>query len=178
MTLDLSKIDPPIWRVLIQSTAYGPYTLGQLQGFVTEGRIGLQTKIARGDGAAFVAAETLPELQPALRAKLNAKPTRRAEDQAETPHNYIIISRLTGVGQEVIIRQLNQLGSFGEAMPGVYVLRTKTKLSALQKSLNAVTTARDSVLIVDATSNRLGWFNLGPEADIHLRAVWDKKLEG
>lgn len=174
-SLDLSEVDPPIWRVLIKDTAYGPYTLGQLQGFIAEGRITLQTKIAKGDGAPFVEAETLPALQPALRTKMREARQSDEGDQGDKPHNYIIITRLAG-GDEPILHKINSLGSFGEAMPGVYVLRSKVKLSAIQQSLNSLAGERDRVLIVDATANRLGWFHLGPEADIHLRSVWDKKI--
>lgn len=176
MTLDLNQIDPPLWRVLIKDTAYGPYTFGQMQAFIDEGRINLQTKIAKGDGAPFMEAETQIELQAALRKKYLTKQKRRASDQSDKPHNYIIISRLTGMGAAEFMKQLNTVGSFGEAMAGVYVLRSQIKLSALQKRLQSLTTARDEVLIVDATSNRLGWFNLGPESDVHLRSVWDKDI--
>jgi len=174
--LDLSKVDPPVWRVLIQSTAYGPYTLGQLQSFIEDGRIGLQTKVAKGDGAAFVPAETISALQPALRKKfINAK-NKSKKDNPDTSHNYIIITKLSGGdgASQALMQAINSFGSFGEAMPGTFVLRSKVKLSAIQKGLNAAVSERDRVLIVDATSNRLGWFNLGPEADIHLRSIWDK----
>ena len=176
-SLDLSKIDPPVWRVLIQSTAYGPYTLGQLQGFIEDGRIGLQTKVAKGDGAAFVAAEIIPELQPALRKKLLSAKNKRQEEKPGTPHNFIIVTKLSGGhgASQALMQTINSFGSFGETMPGIFVLRSKAKLSTIQQRLNAAVSARDRVLIVDATSNRLGWFNLGPEADVHLRSIWDKK---
>lgn len=176
MTLDLGEVDPPVWRVLINDTAYGPYTLGQMRSFISEGRIGLQTKVARGDGAPFITAETAIDLQEALREKILAQPKRRESDQDDSPNNYLIISRLSGMAQTGLMQLLNSFGNFGEALPGVYVLRSKTKLSSLQKALKQNTTERDKILIVNATTNRLGWFNLGPEADIHLRSVWDKDI--
>lgn len=177
MTLDLSEIDPPVWRVLIENTAYGPYTFGQVQSYINEGRIGLHSKIAKGDNAAFVDAETLKELQPALRKKVLEQPKRRQGDQSGTPHNYTIISQLKGESETKLVQCLNAFGSFGEAMPGVYVLRSKAKLSTLQKGLKAATQSLDRVLIVNATMNKLGWFNLGPAADAHLRSIWDKDLD-
>lgn len=105
------------------------------------------------------------------------KPKRRKNDQGNSPHNYIIVSKLTGAGESKLVHALNTFGSFGEAMPGVFVLRSNTKLSVIQKNLHDLTQERDKILIVDATANRLGWFNLGPEADVHLKSVWDKKLD-
>ena len=175
--LDLSEIDPPIWRVLIEETAYGPYTLGQMRAFIDEGRIGLRTKVAKGDGAPFVDAETVPNLQPALRGRQTMQASKPAEEENDQPHNYLVISRMSGGGEESILHRLNNLGSFGEAMPGVFVLRSKSRLATIQKTLRSITGAQDKVIIVDASSNRLGWFNLGPEADIHLRSIWDKPID-
>jgi hypothetical protein len=31
----------------------------------------------------------------------------------------------------------------------------------------------EQVLIVNASKDRLAWFNLGPESDIAVRDVWD-----
>lgn len=176
--LDLSQADMPIWHVLIQDTAYGPYTLAQLQHFIGEGRIGPQTKIAKGDGGAFADAEKIPALTRALKEKFGIADTAPASaSEPDTPaHNYIVIVRLKSENR-ALIQLLNNFGKFGEAMPGIYVLRSRTRLSVIQKALSAALSARDQVLIVDATADRLGWFNLGPEADIHLRSVWDKKAE-
>ena len=171
--LDLSEVDPPIWRVLIQNTAYGPYTLGQMAAFIAEGRVGLHTKVAKGDGAAFVDAETVSSLQPALREKMSSQDSAAPEDDGE-PHNYLVITRLSAGGNDTLMHTLNNLGSFGEAMPGVYVLRSASRLAKIQSMLRKLTGARDKVLIVDASTNRLGWFNLGPEADVHLRSIWEK----
>lgn len=169
--LDLSKIDPPKWRILIGETAYGPYTLGQLQGFIGEGRIALQTKISSGDGKAFAAAETYPALQPALREKWKrSEPVKSSED---TSHNYLVVARFTVEGDRSVVQALNNLGTFGEAMPGVFILRSKQRLAAVQKALRTHLGTHDQLLVVDATTNRLAWFNLGPEADVHLKTTWD-----
>lgn len=174
-SLDLSQIDPPVWRVLIADTAYGPYTLGQIQAFIAEGRIGLHSQVAEGDGAAFVSAETVTVLQPVLREALQSKQAS-ANDSNGEPHNFLVISKLAA-GDHKLTGVLNRLGHFGEALPGVFLLSSSVKLSAIQQALNRELDERDRVLIVDATTNRLGWFNLGPEADVHIRSIWDKKAE-
>lgn len=169
--LDLSKVDPPTWRILIGQTAYGPYTLGQLQGFIGEGRIALQTKISNGDGQAFAPAETYPALQPALRAKWQRAEPRAIDE--DTAHNYLVVARFSIESDLSIVQALNNLGTFGEAMPGVFILRSKQRLSEVQKVLRARLGTHDQLLVVDATTNRLAWFNLGPEADVHLKTTWD-----
>lgn len=167
--LDLARIDPPAWRILIGETVYGPYTLGQLQGFVAEGRIALTTKIAEGDGAPFIPAERHGALQGALRDKW--KDATR-QPRTEGAHNYLIITRFSTESDTVIVQALNGLGTFGEAMPGVFILSSEARLSTLQTTLRARLGSTDQLLIVDATDNRLGWFNLGPEADVQLKSIW------
>ena len=174
--LDLGRVDPPVWRVVINDTAYGPYTLGQMQAFIDEGRIGLRTKVTSGEGSPIVAAETQKELQAALRKKYISKAAPQDDSKAATPHNYVVIAQLSGSSEDALIRKLNSFGSFGEALPGVFVLRSTASLSLIQKSLKETTDIRDRVIIVDASNNRLGWFNLGPESDVHLKTIWDKKI--
>ncbi|MEM9055472.1 MAG: hypothetical protein AAGB16_09115, partial [Pseudomonadota bacterium] len=55
--LDLSAIDPPIWRMLVNEVVYGPYTLGQMRSFVDENRLSETSQVAAGDGGAFMAAD-------------------------------------------------------------------------------------------------------------------------
>ena len=175
-SLDLGRVDPPVWRVLIKDVAYGPYTLGQMQAFIDEGRVGMQTRVAKGEHAPIVAAESAKELQPALRKKYVSRPTAD-DDHSEAPRNYVVIAQLAGSTNDELARQLNAYGSFGETLPGVYLLRSRTRLSLIQKGLQSITNIRDRVLIVDATNDRLGWFNLGPESDVYMRTIWDKKID-
>lgn len=168
--LDLSVIDPPVWHVMVSETSYGPYTLGQMKGFIGEGRVSAITKVAMGDGGAFLPAGDTPELLSGFGEAVR-------EDRADEPANYVVITRIEGSAQRAIGQALNELGSFGEALPGVYLLRSSARLSRIRNRLQSLTDLRDKVMIVDASHNRLAWFNLGPEADIHVHAVWEKDFE-
>ncbi|WP_084419986.1 hypothetical protein [Henriciella litoralis] len=170
--LDLSKIDPPQWRVLVSGTVYGPYTLGQMQSFIYERRIRPGTKIADGDGGAFLAAEQHPALLEMFHMR-----TQESETTAAEVSNYLIIARLTGTGEMQLISVLNRLGKFAEIMPGVWALRSSIKQNKLREKLQATIVSGDQVMIANATSGRLAWLNLGPEADVHIRSVWDAKLD-
>ena len=71
-SLNLGKVDPPVWQVMISGKVYGPYTRGQLLAFIAENRIRPRTKIAKGDGAQFIPAEEIEDLVPALQAALTS----------------------------------------------------------------------------------------------------------
>lgn len=167
-SLDLGEIDPPQWRVLVSGSVYGPYTLGQLQGFVRERRIGPSTRIACGDGGAFVAANEYAEL-----SAIFAGGPSTETDAAQEPANYLIIAKLVGTGEMQLISMLNRLGKFADVMPGVWVLRSSVKQARIRDRLQSTVGARDQIMIANTTSGRLAWLNLGPEADVHIRNIWD-----
>ena len=169
--LNLSDIDPPQWRVLVNGTVYGPYTLGQMQGFIHERRISSLTRVARGETAEFAPAAEQPQLQSLFETRAD----RDEETEAE-PANYLIATRLAGTGEMQFMGALNRLGTFAEVMPGVWILRSKVRQAKVRDRLQAVVGLEDQVMIANATNGRLAWLNLGPEADIHIRQVWDAEI--
>lgn len=171
-SLDLGTIDPPLWRVMIKGDVYGPYTLGQLQGFAEQRRVRPRTMIAKGDGAQFIPAEDIPELVPALRASLNAS-SRDAD--TEKSHNYIINTNLKTAGEDDLVREMNGMGYFASILPNSYILNSLMPLTVVKQRLNDALTPSDSVLIVDASTGRFACINLPLESDAHLRSLWDRK---
>lgn len=164
--LDLSEIDPSIWRVLVSDEIYGPYTLGQVRQFIKEGRINPHTKIAEGVDARFITAGSYTKLGPAFES-------RTTETFSPKPSNLVIIAQLIE-DDRALVNALNQLGSFGEAMPGVFLLQSSARLLDIHTRLSTITREGEKIMIVDATNDRLAWLGLGTDADEHLRAVWNK----
>lgn len=162
--LDLSWVDPPIWRVLVSDTIYGPYTLGQIRSFILQGRILPLSEIAEGEEAPF---------QQAFKfEKLTAAFAEQAErNTAEAFSNFVVITQLE-TSRDAFVDALNLTGSFGEAMPGVYLLRSSMKLSQIRTRLADAILDSEKVMIVDATNDRLAWSGLGTDADTHLKALW------
>ena len=167
--LNLSEIDPPEWRVLVKGEVYGPYTLGQMKGFIDEGRVGPGTEVAAGDGGAF-----LPAGQQRRLARAFSDHDASADE--DTVFNYLIIAKLTGTGEMQLISAINRLGLFAEVMPGVWALRSSMRQGKLRERLQQTVTSADQVMIANASNGRLAWINLGPEADVHIRRVWDADL--
>lgn len=164
--LDLNQVDPSIWRVLVSDEVYGPYTLGQVRRFIKEGRIKPKSKIAEGDNARFVPAISCPKLGSAFKSDTIVAPQSKLA-------NLVIIAQLIDDDRR-IVHALNQMGSFGEAMPGVFLLRSSMKLSEIHTRLSTATADGEKVMVVDASNDRLAWLGLGDDADTHLRTVWSK----
>ena len=164
--LDLDKVDPSVWRVLVSDEVYGPYTLGQVRQFIKEGRIKARSKIAEGNNARFVPAASSPKLRPVFQKETLATPAAKFA-------NLVIIARLLD-SDRALVNMLNQLGSFGEAMPGVFLLKSNARLSEIHTKLTSVAREGEKIMIVDATHDRLAWLGLGAETDEHMKAIWSK----
>lgn len=164
--LDLNRVDPAIWHLLVCNTTYGPYTLGQLRSFVSEGRISPQSKIAAGDGAKFVAAADCPQLASAF--------TEYAEKQDRQRFaNLVIVAKLSEDDRK-LVAALNELGAFAQAMDSVFLLRSDKKLTDIRARLLSISAPDEKIMIIDASHDRLAWLGLDADADSHLRAVWNK----
>jgi hypothetical protein len=168
-TLDLAQVDPPVWRIMVGDVAYGPYTLGQMRSFLGEERLNIHSRVADGDGGAFMPAGEQPGLQSIFREHL----TPQVNAEAEATNQVVIVRHVEG-SRSAMIGVLNELGTFGEVMPGVYLINTTATTKALRDSLTAVSEDGDRILVVNAANGRLGWQGLGPEADTHIRAIWDR----
>ena len=170
--LNLSEVDPADWHVLVNGTVYGPYTLGQMQGFIRERRVGSRTQVAHGQAEKFK-----PAAEQAALASMFETGSRPIEETEAEPANYLIAAHLSGTGEMQMMGALNRLGTFAEVMPGVWILRSKARQSRVRARLQETVGQADQVMIANATTGRLAWLNLGPEADVHIRQVWDAKLD-
>lgn len=168
--LDLSSIDPPIWRMMVSDVVYGPYTLGQMRNFYEEGRLSASSKVSRGDGGAFISAFEHLSLRDLFAAiEDEAPPTERAEAA-----NYIITVQTGSDGRQSLIALLNQIGRFSELMAGTFILHAEISVVDLHSQLSTVLAERGKFVIANASTGQLAWMGLGPDTDQHARAVWKR----
>ncbi len=168
--LNLQDVDRPIWRVLVNSEEYGPYTLGQMRAYLEEGRIGPQTKAAAGDGQPFIAMAAHPEFKAAA---TSARPA-----PAEELSNIVVIAHVDKQTRPQLIAALNAIGAFATAGEAVFVLRTRFALADVRRVLEIAIGEGGDAVIVDASHNRIGWLGLGDEVGAHVRSVWNAPASG
>ena len=168
--LDLSSIDPPIWRVLVDDAVYGPYTLGQMKAFAEEGRLTDTSKVASGDGGAFKTAFQHAELRPLIPGRPEApKPVVSVD-----PANYLITVQTDQAGRQATIALLNETGRFAELMPGSFILHAPISVSALREKLATILAERGRFVIANATTGQLAWMGLKDETSSYAKAVWKR----
>lgn len=169
--LDLNNVDPAVWRVRAGETIYGPYTLGQMKVFTTEGRIASHTMVCKGELSAFQRAAETPQIAEIL----SSHPASDEPDE-KTLTNYVVIAQAEGPNPSAVTATLNTLGRFVEAAPGVFILRSEERIAKIRDRLGSFSGASDRFVIVDADRSRLAWLGLDPDTDAHIRSVWNQDI--
>jgi hypothetical protein len=189
-TLDLSKpIDldleeetaapPPFegvkWRVKIADREYGPYARTRLIDFLKEGRVTASTQLSCGTDTYFMRADQHPNLRWDFKAPRKRKFGDPKLDPGETEApvcNYLIAARLTGLNER-FEKALRDAGKMNRCAGDIWVLRSRHTIQQIRNQLTATMKPHESFVIVNATKDRLAWYNIGVEADIAVRGVWD-----
>lgn len=173
--LDLSKLDPMVWRVLSRGETHGPYTRAQIEGYVREGRIGPGTKVSAGEGIPFLAASHIPALSPLFDEILEQRKSAMAGLS-----NFIIILTPTdadfGDHRSAVSRELNALGKFAETVPGAFILRAHSRVHDVRKSITDKIGHDVPLIVVEARDGRLAWQGLDISMDKRLRGIWNAPL--
>lgn len=169
-TLNLADLDPPVWHIMGQGKAHGPFTLGQLQAFADAGKINPLTRISAGNGEPFLPALDHAPLRPRIETFLETRAARRAEAS-----NFVIITGPdAGIERRHAIgAALNALGRFAEPMPGTFILRSGRALADVRRALTAAAPEGTQLVIFESRDARLGWSGLSVQSADSVRAVWD-----
>ncbi len=150
------------WWVRVRGEAYGPYSMTQLSGFVLEGRIGAATQVSdRPNGAWIEARRVIGLLGEA------------GNDNAAQTANVIVHAEILSGSWNAFMAALESLGSVCEMAPGLSLLRTRYTVGMIRNTLSQTLERGDRFVVVDASRDRLAWFNLGMEVDARIAKVWN-----
>jgi hypothetical protein len=176
------------WRINVGGRVYGPYTGHQLKAFSDEGRIAPHSIVQAGETGPWITAIDDPILgqlfvREGARQAAPAAPnsgvgapelaaaSARVEKSA-TAANFVIVTDLKGTGTGQLQTAINRLGDNYRVTPSVWLLRSELPAGTIRNQLTPMLGRYDSLFVVDTTQNRTAWFNLGPDADAHIRKIW------
>lgn len=173
--IDLSRIDPAIWRVLAGGDVHGPYTLGQIQQFVIEGRLHAASRISGGDQQPFLPIRDLPRLAEALAPAFAERARRRAEAA-----NYLITVHAPAEAEAALSHGLpaclDTLGKHMQPIPGTFLLRSARSLSEVRAALAEALPKTVRVFVLQTREARLGWVGFDEDMAEAVRPVWNAPL--
>lgn len=163
------------WRVRINDQEYGPYTRSRLIEFLKEGRVSAHTMLCCGSDTEFMRADEHPQLRwdfSTPRKRRFGEPKLEAGETEPPVCNYFIAGRLVSdaAGFE---RMLKSCGRSSKIAGDMWVLRSRLTVHQIRHRLASLLKGHDQFVVVNATRDRLAWYNIGVEADIGLRDIWD-----
>lgn len=163
------------WRVRIGASDYGPYPRSRLIDFLKEGRVVSSTLLCCGSDTEFVRADSHPNLRWDFKGPRKRKFGDPKLDPGETEVpvcNYFIATRLLA-GDAAVEKILRESGKASKAAGDMWVVRSRLTIQQLRNRLTSAMRPHEHFVIVNASKDRLAWYNIGVENDIAVRGVWD-----
>lgn len=157
------------WWVQVRGKAYGPYSLAQLRRFAGEGRIRPATAVADAKDGAWVEARKVIGLTDAFRGN------QGAGDNAQGANVFVHAEIVSGAWN-AFMAALESMGHVADLAPGLWLVRTRFSAGVVRNTLSQTLERGDRFVVVDASRDRLAWFNLGPEVDVRISKVWNGPL--
>lgn len=187
MSLNSESSGAASWRVSVGGKVYGPYNHTQMESFVVEGRIAAHSIVSSGDNGPWLAATDDPLLaglfMRTASREIDAQPKPKVQPVREQVYvtdaktqgfNYVVVADIktrSGYGFE---RELAKLGDSYRMSMTVFLLRSDFPIAQVRNALVQHLGKTDSLLVVEANQSKSAWFNLGPQAEAHIRRVWQR----
>lgn len=156
------------WWVNVRGKTYGPYTRTRLAAFVAEGRVRPTTRVSDSREGVWVEARRVFGL-------IGEAKTTPANEQAEAA-NVFVHAEIVAGGYNAFMAALESLGVICELAPSLWLVRTPYSAGLIRNTLSQTLERGDRFVVMDATRDRLAWFNLGPETDVRIAKVWNGPL--
>src|SRR5690606_38338038 len=156
------------WWVQVRGQAYGPYTMAQLSDFVAEGRVRPATKVSDAPDGPWIDARRVVGLM--------AQPRQNAANENAEGANVFVHVEIFSGSWDGFMAALTSMGHICELAPGLWILRTRFSAGVIRNTLSQTLERGDRFVVIDATRDRLAWFNLGPETDVRIGKVWNGPL--
>lgn len=151
------------WWVQIRGRAFGPYSIERMAQFMSEGRIKPTTMVTDKPEGAWTEARRIMSLR-GLRTPTPAN---------DVAANVIVHAEIVSGAYNGFVAALEGLGHICDLANGLWLLRTRQSAGTIRNTLSQTLEHGDRFIVVDATRDRLAWFNLGPDVDVRIAKVWN-----
>jgi GYF domain 2 len=158
------------WWVQVKGHSYGPYSKDELSTFIVEGRVRPSTPVSDQKDGAWVEARRVIGLIPQQHG-------HGANDAAAPAANVFVHAEIFSGSWNAFMAALEGMGVVCDLGSGFWLLRTPYSVGVIRNTLSQTLERGDRFVVIDATRDRLAWFNLGPEVDVNITRVWNAPLQ-
>lgn len=174
---DKSATDPlnGMWLLKVGEKLYGPYSGHQMCRFKTEGRLSAHSMISRM-GTTPVEAHWHTAASDGVLGHLFRNATKKApafgQRTEEMGSRFVIVLDMKGGHSKQLEQEIHSLGSAFRVSPTLWLVSGPHTVTSIRNQLSPHLGPLDWMLVIDAAQGRTGGFNMGPEVDSQIRAVW------
>jgi hypothetical protein len=170
-----------MWRIEAEGRVYGPYSFAQMTEFAAQGRLSAASRVSDQADGGFRRAREVAQLQPlfaATQIKAQAPAPALAPSPTAAPEeaNVLVFVEAHTLSHDALEDTLASLGLAVPVAQGLWLMRTRHTSSVIRNMVSQKLKAGDRLFVLDATRDKLAWFNLGPVADVRVREVWNAAL--
>lgn len=161
------------WFVQVDDQPYGPFDDKTLWAFMCEGRVNALSLISHSANTGFRPVSADPGLMNWLQQVPNKDQKETAPQQDARPTVFMIMAEIrSGRGME-LMRTLQGLGTVQRIGDTVWLLQAQAKAGDIRDILSQPLGANDRVFVLDSFANDTAWFNLSPDMDNQIAALWN-----
>lgn len=165
------------WWVFSGGRAHGPFTRAQMATFTQEGRIVAETQVRAHTDTEWRAARDVAWLSTAFLGAPTTTPSpandRETLAAARKPNSHLLVwAEINGAARAGFMAGLATLGHNAEIAPGLWMIQSPRTADEARQMLLPRLGVGDRLLVVDASRDRIGWVNLGPETEAKLKLLW------
>lgn len=175
------------WYVQVSDQAYGPYSMDQMRGFITEGRVIAGSLISQDAVQGFAMAAAFPAFAPLLAPRTAAplqaqqpQPLQLQSQEQIQPQNiepksvtvFLVMAEIRSDQAMPFLQALQAYGTAQRIGDTVWLLRSDVPLESLHTALSASLTRQDRLFILDSFANKTAWSNIGADMDKRIRDMW------
>lgn len=157
------------WWVQIRGKSYGPYTLEQMAKFMSEGRVRPNTMVADNPHSGWTEARRIMSLR-------GLRTPSASNDSAPEAANVFVHAEIISGSWMAFMAALESMGPVCDLAPGLWLVRTSFSAGVIRNTLSQTLERGDRFVVIDATRDRVAWFNLGPETDARFAKTWNGPL--
>jgi hypothetical protein len=163
------------WTLKSGDQVFGPYTGHQLCQFKTEGRLASHSLVARESGSKIEQQWHSAASDSVLGILFRPGTTAGSafgQKQDQSGSKFVLVIELKGGHNYQLEAAIAALGRAYRVSANIWLVSGQNTVGGLRNHLCQYLGPMDTMLVVDASQGRTGGFNMGPEADAHIRRVW------